>query len=111
MPSTQTGPECPYKLPHVGMTASAVLCAEGGTAQQAVGVAAARAFTSGTTQAQAVARSLATAIALYGCPAIQPLISSAPLSFCPSGCMLPHPAGATYQPQSLLHQSLYSQPA
>lgn len=41
-----------------------------------MGVAAARAFTSGATQAQAVARALAAAIALYGCPAIQPIISS-----------------------------------
>ena len=64
---------------HVGMTARCcVMCAEGGTAQQAVGVAAARAFTSSPTQAQAVARALAAAIALYGCPAIQPIISSAP---------------------------------
>ncbi len=55
--------------------------AEGGTAQQAIGVATARALAEGGPPAQAVARAFAIAIAIYGCPGVKPIISSeAPLS-------------------------------
>ena len=50
--------------------------AEGGVAQQAIGVATARALAQGGPQAQSVARALAIAIAIYGCPGVKPVISS-----------------------------------
>jgi hypothetical protein len=54
----------------------AFLYAVGGTAQQAVSVAAAKALAQGGTPAVAISKAFAIAIAIYGCPGVKPVISS-----------------------------------
>lgn len=51
--------------------------AEGGTAASAFGVAIARAWTEGGPNGVLISHALAVAIAIYTCPGIKPIISSA----------------------------------